>query len=101
MKILVTGGLGFVGINLVRSLAESPENQVVAADLLPLTADCARFLAPVAARVTAAHLDVRQAGALGALVQAEAITHIVHAAAITATDDRGRGGQSGRGDPCA
>jgi nucleoside-diphosphate-sugar epimerase len=90
MKILVTGGLGFVGINLVRSLAESPENQVVAADLLPLTADCTRFLAPVAARVTAVRLDVRQANALSELVRAEAITHIVHAAAITATDAQER-----------
>ena len=34
MKILVTGGLGFVGINIVRGLAAQPGVQVVAADVL-------------------------------------------------------------------
>ncbi len=90
MKILVTGGLGFVGINLVRYLAQALKAQVIAADVLtpdPLTQV---FLNPVAKRVRVVHLDVTDRAAFRQLVQTEAVTHIVHAAAITPDDRRER-----------
>ncbi|MBP8293282.1 MAG: NAD(P)-dependent oxidoreductase [Caldilineaceae bacterium] len=87
MKILVTGGLGFVGINIVRGLAAQPGVQVIAADVLPWDEPIDRFLAPVQAQVSHHPLDVRDRAAVQELVNDEAISHIVHAAAITATED--------------
>ncbi|MCB0054875.1 MAG: NAD(P)-dependent oxidoreductase [Caldilinea sp.] len=90
MKILVTGGLGFVGVNLVRGLAARPGVRVVAADVLPWDDAIERFLAPVRAQVVPRRLDVRDRAAVEEIVAGEAITHIVHAAAITAADDEER-----------
>ena len=90
MKILVTGGLGFVGVNLVRGLAARPGVQVVVADVLPWDDAIDRFLAPVRGQVMHRPLDVRDRAAVARLVADESITHIVHAAAITATDDEER-----------
>ena len=90
MKILVTGGLGFVGINLVRGLAARPGVRVVAADVLPWDNAIDRFLAPVRGQVVPRRLDVRDRAAVEEIVAGEAITHIVHAAAITATDEEER-----------
>jgi nucleoside-diphosphate-sugar epimerase len=90
MRILVTGGLGFVGINVVRYLAQALEAQVIAADVLtpdPLTQV---FLNPVAERVRIVHLDMTDRAAFRQLVQTEAVTHIIHAAAITPDDRRER-----------
>ena len=84
MNILVTGGLGFVGVNLVRYLARSlPDATVVAADLGMPDALTHAFWAPVAARVRAVPLDVTDRAAVLELVRRHAITHVVHAAAIT------------------
>jgi nucleoside-diphosphate-sugar epimerase len=90
MKILVTGGLGFVGINIVRGLAAQPGVHVVTADVLPWTEPIDRFLAPVRAQVSYQRLDVCDRLAVQELVNRAAITHIVHAAAITATEDEER-----------
>ena len=86
MKILVTGGLGFVGVNIVRGLAAQPGVQVVAADVLPWDSDSERFLAPVRGQVIHRPLDVCDANAVAEIMQGEAITHVVHAAAITVGD---------------
>lgn len=90
MKILVTGGLGFVGVNIVRGLAAQAGVQIVAADRLPWDAAIDAFLAPVAAQVSHCALDVCDCAAVQEVVASQAITHIVHAAAITATDDEER-----------
>ncbi len=90
MQILVTGGLGFVGINIVRGLAALPGMQVVAADVLPWDDAIERFLAPVRDRVRYRRLDVRERADVQDMVADEAITHVVHAAAITATDEEER-----------
>ncbi len=86
MNILITGGLGFVGINLVRRFAQDlPQAHVIAADILPLTAEVDSFLAPYRDRITIHALDVRDRNALIGLCAAENVTHLVHAAAITPT----------------
>lgn len=83
MNLLITGALGFVGVNLVRVLAADQNIHVTAADLRAPDAVTARFLAPVAHRVTFAPLDVTDRAAVHALVSARRTTHIVHAAAVT------------------
>ena len=88
MNILLTGGAGFVGINLVRSLADRDGVRVIAADVRAWNAAGARFLAPVQTRLSFAPLDVRDGDALIDLVRREQITHIVHAAAITASEEQ-------------
>ncbi|HEU5013502.1 MAG TPA: KR domain-containing protein [Roseiflexaceae bacterium] len=68
MKLLVTGAHGFVGVNLVRWLAATlPDATIVAADLQPPDALTTAFLAPVAARVQHATLDVTDRAALARL----------------------------------
>jgi nucleoside-diphosphate-sugar epimerase len=90
MRILITGGLGFVGINLVRHLASQNGTFVVAADLSDLDGMADEFLAPVRARLAVARLDVTDRQAYEDLVASEDITHIVHAAALTPTDEQER-----------
>jgi UDP-glucose 4-epimerase len=82
MKILVTGGLGFVGLHLARLCAEKGA-EVIVADILEPTDQIRAFLAPVLGRVRLRPLDVRQRDPFEALVRDEAIGHIVHAAAMT------------------
>jgi len=86
MNILITGGLGFVGINLVRRFAQDlPQAHVIAADILPHTAEVDSFLSPYNERITVRTMDVRDRHALISLCEAEKVTHLVHAAAITPT----------------
>lgn len=87
MHILVTGGLGFVGINLVRALAEAGD-RVICADRGAVDAAARAFLAPVAGRIIHVAADLAERGALAAAVTASVagpIEAVVHAAAVTAT----------------
>lgn len=88
MNVLVTGGLGFVGINLVRDLAQMPDLNVVAADIRePSTAQQAA-LQSAGPQVRCARLDVRDRNAFRRLTATESITHIVHGAAITPSEEQ-------------
>ena len=86
MNVLVTGGLGFVGINLVRDLAQVDTVTVIAADIHEPSADQQATLRSAGSHIRLARLDVCDREAYRALVAAECITHIVHAAAITPSD---------------
>jgi nucleoside-diphosphate-sugar epimerase len=84
MKILVTGGLGFLGVHLVRGLAElMPEAQITAGDVLKASPPILDFLSPVKNRVEIVSLDVRHRQAFRSMVQSLEIDTIVHAAALT------------------
>jgi nucleoside-diphosphate-sugar epimerase len=88
MQILVTGGLGFVGINLVRDLAVAfPEAVLIAADRLMVDESIRHFFAPMQDRVQIELLDIRDRQALDALVNKTRATHIIHAAAVTPDED--------------
>ena len=91
MRVMVTGGAGFFGANLVRCLAASAgAEEVVCADLALPDEVTARYLAPVAERVRAVQLDVTDRTAFIRLVRELGITHLVHAAAITPDDAQER-----------
>ena len=84
MRVLVTGGAGFFGINLVRHLAAATGiEEVICADLSLPAALGRRFLAPVIDRVQAVQLDVTDRPAFVSLVRDRRVTHLVHAAAVT------------------
>lgn len=91
MRVLITGSLGFLGINLVRYLAEAdPGAEIVGAYSTAPDDLALRFLAPVAGRLRLVPLDVTDRPRVVDLVQQQAVTHIVHAAAITPSLDRER-----------
>lgn len=84
-RVLVTGAGGFVGINLVRGLAERGWHVVALARRLP--DDVARgFLASVDPHVDWRLGDVTDRDGMASL--AAEVDAIVHAAAVTATPDR-------------
>ncbi len=92
MNILVTGALGFVGINIVHTLAAKPDVTVLAADARAPDALARQFLGPVAARVHFATFDVTDRAAFHALVADAGVTHIIHGAAVTPSLQRERAG---------
>ncbi len=91
MSVLVTGGTGAVGINIVRRLAAEGQ-QVVCLSRRADEDDPLRdwFLKPVRQRVRLARGDVADFDGLDALFGELRPTYIVHAAAITPTPDMER-----------
>jgi len=81
--------LGFVGINLARYLAQTlPQAEIVVADVVEPDPLARAFLQPVADRVHIVYLDVTDRVVFRQWAHGEAVTHIVHAAAITPSDHR-------------
>ena len=82
MATLVTGGAGFVGVNIVKALA-ARGHDVVSLDVMPPDALTQQFLEGLAAQVTFVTGDILNATGLAALRQAYAIDKVVHAAVFT------------------
>jgi nucleoside-diphosphate-sugar epimerase len=82
MATLVSGGTGFVGINIVRDLAENGHD-VVSIDVGAPDELAERFLEPWRARVTWVTGDLLDAALLERVGREHSIDKIVHAAAYT------------------
>ena len=94
MAILVTGGAGFVGLNVVEALLARGD-EVVVLDRGSLPEIAARILAPWRDRLEVIGGDVLDQAKLSALVHGRTIERIVHCAAITS------GAEREAGDPAA
>jgi UDP-glucose 4-epimerase len=86
MTTLVTGALGFTGINIVRSFAEAGES-VVAMGHRPARPECHRFLEGLEDKVHVAVGDVLQPESVLSLAEHHGVRRLVHAAAITPSGD--------------
>jgi nucleoside-diphosphate-sugar epimerase len=84
MHVLVTGGTGFIGINVVRFLAEQGDEVAVLYRSSP-DQKALDFLAAVEDRVSLVHGDVEDRQALTEIVRDLRVEAIVHGAAMTPT----------------
>jgi nucleoside-diphosphate-sugar epimerase len=87
MAILVTGGTGFVGLNLVEALLARGDSVVVLSNG-PLPQMAKPAFARLPGRLSLVTGDVRDARLVGDAVRRHAIERIVHGAAITADHHR-------------
>lgn len=85
MKILVSGATGFVGLHLVRGLAEAG-HAVIGVDLRAPSVEALRYLGPLAPRVRLAQADIAVPGSAAAAA-GETLDAMVHAAVVTSTPE--------------
>ncbi len=87
MKVLVTGGMGFIGAAVVRAVLAQPDNQVVNLDKLTYAALPER-LATVDddKRYEFVEVDIADREAIGAVMSAHKLDAIIHLAAETHVD---------------
>lgn len=83
MAVMVTGGTGFVGLNLVEALLRRGEHVVVVA-LDDIPASARRVFATLPGRLTAERADVTDTAAITALLTRHAVDRLFPFAAITA-----------------
>jgi nucleoside-diphosphate-sugar epimerase len=87
MLILVTGGAGFVGLNLLEALLGRGES-VVVFDTKPLPAAALHDFASLPGRLHVVSGDVRDRDAIVRAMAAHAVDRLIHAAAVTAGSER-------------
>ena len=88
MNLLVTGGAGFIGSNLIQHIIDRPEiSRLVNLDCLTYAGHLAN-LAPIAkhAKYTFEKVDLRDKPAVLRVVRQYAITHVLHLAAESHVD---------------
>lgn len=89
MSVLISGGTGFVGLNLAEALLARGEEVVIAAlDDVPASAQ--RVFARLPGRLTAVRADVRDVEGFTALLRAHQVDRLFPFAAITSGPDRER-----------
>jgi nucleoside-diphosphate-sugar epimerase len=89
MAVLVTGGGGFVGLNLVEALLARGE-EVILFDNGPLPAPAQRALSRYGRQLNIAPADVRDAAQVNQVFESHRIDYIAHCAAMTSGADRER-----------
>lgn len=87
MSVLVTGGAGFVGLNLIEQLLERGED-VVAFGPAPLPDAATAAMAHLPGRLSTVLGDVRRGADLDAALREHAVDRVVHGAAVTAGLER-------------
>ena len=87
MKVLVTGGAGYVGMNVVEALL-ARQTEVALLDAGELTAPIAAALAPHGALVDVIRADIRDAAQLERAFAGRRIDGVIHCAAVTAGAQR-------------
>ena len=87
MSILVTGGAGFVGLNLLEALLGRGES-VVAFDSKPLPGAAGEDFAALPGRLHVVTGDVRDRPAIAQAMAAHGVDRLIHAAAVTAGPER-------------
>lgn len=87
MKVLVTGGTGFVGLNIVEALLARGDEVIVASDAA-FPAYARMVLERLPGRLTDVRADVADAAAVDALFAQQRPDAVVHAAVITAGEAR-------------
>jgi nucleoside-diphosphate-sugar epimerase len=89
MTTLITGGTGFVGLNVAEALLGRGETVVLLDRAAPPPVALAQWVA-LPGRVEAVTADVREARALGEALKCFRVERVVHAAAITPNAERER-----------
>ncbi len=84
MAILVTGGTGFVGIHVMRQLAEQGETVVSVSTSGSLDDGARQFLGNLVERVICVKADILDLGKLREEIRRLSVKTVVHGAAITA-----------------
>jgi nucleoside-diphosphate-sugar epimerase len=87
MRVLLTGGAGFVGLNVAERLLACGATVVCFGPMPPVAVALGRFRT-LPGRFIVEAGDVRDVGRLEAVIRYHGVTHVVHAAAITAGPDR-------------
>jgi len=87
MKVLVTGGAGYVGMNVVEALL-ARRTEVALLDAGELTAPIAAALAPHGALADVILADIRDAGEVERAFAGQRIDGVIHCAAVTAGTER-------------
>lgn len=90
MTVLVTGGTGFVGLHVLRALAERGDAVVSVSTRGALDADGRALLGEAADRVVFLKAEITDLAGLRQIVRDYGVTRIVHGAAITAIGDMER-----------
>ena len=88
MALLVTGGAGFVGLNIVQALLDRDEDKVVLFDATDLPPGSARLLESNRNRLVIEKGSVLDSDRLEALFGRHKIERVIHGAAITSGPDR-------------
>lgn len=87
MSVLVTGGAGFVGLNLIEALIDAGE-EVVLLDAAALPPEAARTLEASTRPPRVVCGDLLDAQTLERAFEQRPITHVVHCAAVTSGAER-------------
>src|SRR5436189_3392544 len=87
MKLLITGGAGFIGSNLIHHIIDQPRiERLVNLDCLTYAGHLANLEKVSAAKYVFEKVDLRNKSAVLGVIQQHEITHVMHLAAESHVD---------------